>query len=85
MYTYTCERPNIIQIALKGLPGGERAVKTLSDLEHHHQPINIPTVGAQAFLMEEWAIGWAMRDLEHFVDEYIHTYIHTTHALSPKG
>jgi hypothetical protein len=36
MFTYTFERPNIIQIALKGLPGllsPESAVKkTLSDL-----------------------------------------------------
>jgi hypothetical protein len=31
MFTYTCERPNIIQIALKGLPV-ENAEKKLSDL-----------------------------------------------------
>jgi hypothetical protein len=31
MFTYTCERPNMIQIALKGLPG-KCHKKTLSDL-----------------------------------------------------
>jgi hypothetical protein len=34
LFTYTCERPNIIKIALIGLPGGGkcRKKKTLSDL-----------------------------------------------------
>jgi hypothetical protein len=33
MFTYTCERPNKIQIVLKGLPGGGKCrKKTLSDL-----------------------------------------------------